>query len=152
MLICSICINNDVLCNACNKKLQNNEVTQAYIDVARFLHNSGFNDNFNIIESNDIIAIIANKDVSKIIGKNGRNVKKIEELTGKRIKILEKKDEKGTIENILGVSVLGLNVIYSDGEEKKKIKIDKRFASRINDDKKKLLFSITGKNYIISFE
>lgn len=133
--ICNVCLNSDILCMACKKRLDEGEVTQSDIEVSRIINEVG--KTFNplneveikkVIEGKSISVIICKKgDGARLVGKNGVMIKKLSKLVGKPIRIVEEsEDAKEFIENLIKpVPVLGMNVIYKPGKEILKIIIPK---------------------------
>ena len=106
----------------------------------------------NIVENDSMVVIIVEKGNSKpLIGKNGETVKNFQTLLNKRVKILESRDEKSMIEDMLMVPVIGMNIIYSN-DEKFKIRIQKIHRNRVHEDRIENLEKILGKKFLVSYE
>jgi transcription antitermination factor NusA-like protein len=155
MKICNFCARSDILCQACNKKLERGEITEMDVKLSRMLMQSGV-DFLDSVETEDTITLIVEKEhVKKAIGKMGRNVKKLEEIMNKRIKILEKtEDERKIIEDLLRVPVIGVNILYTsdDDEEKLRIRIEKTYQRRVRESSKETLKKLLGKTLDIVYE
>ena len=89
---------------------------------------------------------------SKIIGKGGRGVKKMEDALKRKVKILEVTDDrKKMAEDMLMVPVIGVNVLY-DGKEKLRLRVSRRYASRVSRGSLDSLSRIYGKDLDIVYE
>ena len=129
--ICNVCLNSDILCMACKKRLEKGEVTQSDIEVSRIINEVGKTfkplsevEIKKVIEGKNIKVIICKKgDGARLVGKNGVMIKKLSKLVGKPIRIVEESgDVKEFIENLIKpVPVVGMNVIYRPGKEVLKV-------------------------------
>lgn len=153
MKICGICLKNDFLCNACRKKIDSGQVSKGDVTVSRTLFKLDIFANFiRSIETKDCIIIVADKkDAAILIGRGGRNAKKIAQALGKNARIIEQvDDEKKMIENIISRPVLGINKIYGDGETYK-VRIENRFRKRVG-EMSPMVAKVIGKNVKFIFE
>ena len=153
MKICSVCLKNDILCNACSKKIASGQVTQVDVDISRAIHKLGIDADFiRSIDAGEYFVIITDKkDSAIIIGRGGRNVKRIGTMLGKNIRIIEdSKDEKLFIERAIGAQVLGINKFYGQ-KEVHKIRVEGRYKSRVA-PMESLVSKILGKNVKFVFE
>jgi transcription antitermination factor NusA-like protein len=153
MKICQVCINNDILCNACNSKLEKGTITKLDVFVSRALKKQDINADFeNVIEDTNIIIVLADKEnSSKLIGKGGMNAKKLEKHLGKKVRVIEKGDKKTMAEKILNAPVIGINVLYA-GEEKYRIRLDKSSKNRMKETMFKMLEKTLGKKIEVVYE
>ena len=151
MKICKICVNNDILCGACSAKLNRGEITELYVSVCRALRKSGIEADFEKAVENKDFVMIVSSDASKLIGRGGRNAKKIEELVGKKVRIIEKADKKAMAEKILSTPVIGVNVLYS-GDEKYRIRIQSIYRRKISQGMISVAEDILGKKVEVVYE
>ncbi len=132
MRICNVCLKNDFLCNACNKKVVSGHISKTDVDVSRAVYKLGIDADFlKSLVTDDYYVVVADKSNSGLlIGRGGRNAKRISTMLGKNLRIIEHtNDEKDLVENIIGVPVMGINKVYS-GKESYKIRVDPRFRKR----------------------
>lgn len=139
MKICKVCMESDMLCGACNRRLESGETKRIEVDLSRVLHKFGKEKGFSIdfvsaVENNGkVFAVVESRHVSKFIGPGGRNIKKVSETLGRQIKLLEKAEgsEKHVIEKLIGAPVIGINKVYSGGEFYK-VRIEKRYLKIVH--------------------
>jgi len=138
--------------------MERKELSKIDVAVSRALHAltkdvKNFDADFiKAIETDKIIIILVNKEhVGRVIGAGGKNVKKLTETLGKKVKVIEKASEKDMIEKLLNTQILALNKVYS-GKEKIRIRIEKRFEKQINKDLKLAIEKLIKKPVEIIFE
>jgi transcription antitermination factor NusA-like protein len=159
MSICKVCLQSDMLCNACAKKVDSGEIKKIGVDLARALFKiskeSGHDIEFlEAIEGKDrLFVIVESKYAGRFIGPGGRTIKKLSEIVGKQIKLLEKAEgsDKQVIEKILCVPVVGINKIYTTGGEALKVRIDAKYR-RNTETVVPLLGKIMNKKISVIFE
>ncbi len=138
MKICKVCLESDMLCSACNRKLENGNIKKVEVDLSRVLYKfgkeKGFVIDFVSALENDgkVFVVVESEHAAKFIGPGGRNIKKFSTMLGRQIKLLEKAEgnERHVIERMIGVPVLGINKIYS-GAESYKIRVEKRYTRAV---------------------
>ena len=133
--ICEICLKSDLLCPACQGKVERGEVTQTDIKILSLLHKESEKNKDlenieikKIVDCQDVILIICSKrEAAKIVGKGGFFVKKIQDIVNKPVRIVEESGSlREFIQNIiLPVPIIGLNTLYTAKGEKYKIIIPK---------------------------
>lgn len=138
--ICQVCLKNDILCNGCAEKVGNEEIKIDEINMFRRL-NELLKEQKNLkdveikrVIGNDVIMIITRKDdVSKLIGKEGRMVKKLSQELGKPIKIIEQStDVKDFVKDVFSsVTILGINIIYKPDGKMYKIRIKRNERTKL---------------------
>ena len=121
MKICRVCLQSDILCGACGKKLERGEISGIDVELSRALHSVNkekgtcvdFLQSFE--DSGRIFVVAESRHVAKFIGPGGRTIKKISNNLGRQIKLLEKAEgsDKHVIEKMIGAPVLGINKTYS---------------------------------------
>ena len=130
--ICEVCLRSDILCSACQDKLDKGIIDNKEIEVARYIYNlsekmksirdikiSG------IINSDALIIITGRGDAPKLVGKAGSVVKKIANRFKKSVRILEEvsKLEEFVEELIFPAPVNGINTLYRNNEEIIRIRV-----------------------------
>ena len=130
--ICEICLKSDILCSACQNKLETNKITKAEIDVSRFVYvlsdkvkSLGDIKIEKVIESNSLIIVAKKGDAAKLVGKGGSVVKALAKQFGKSIKIIEQSGNfKEFMINLLSpINITGINVLYTPSGEVYKIRV-----------------------------
>ncbi len=148
MKLCKICIKSDILCSGCSKKLERGEISKTDITVSRALAKMNLSADYMVtVEDAKTIIIVAGGDIGAIIGRGGKNTKQLSQVLGKEVRIIEKTGEKQMIEKILRSPIIGINILYSNGE---------RYRIRMHKTKQKvsaeLLSAVLGRKVEIVFE
>ena len=138
--ICKVCLKNDILCNGCAERVGNEEIKVDEIKMFRRLHEL-LKDQKNLKDveikravGNDVLMIITKKDdVPKLIGKEGRTVKKLSKELDRPVKIVEQStDIKDFVKDVFSsVPVLGINVVYKPEGKMYKIRIKDTERTRL---------------------
>jgi len=150
--ICKICLNNDILCQACNSRLEEGKITQLDVNISRILHNLGVGAEFVKAVNNGMIYILADKRNSRLlIGREGRTSKKLESELKAKVRIIENAEDRGVIERVLGTNIIGINILYSP-KETYRIRLQRVFRNRVKDEHVAAINSLLGKNYELIFE
>jgi predicted PilT family ATPase len=125
-------LKSDMLCSACNSKLQVGEITKADLAISRAIYSFRPDASFtSYIETKNFIIVLADKDnARKIIGKAGRNVKKMSEILKTHVKIVEIGPHTVMLEELLSVPVLAINKVYGNSESYR-VRIEKKFHKRV---------------------
>ena len=148
---CSICINSDILCSGCQKKVEIGLISKTDVEVSRALAKT-VNVRTDFVRAtehkNQLIIVCEKKDAKLIIGRGGKNVREASKILGKDVRVVEKSDEKKMLEDLLGTPVIGINIVYPD--EIRRIRIDKRFRKLRADSV--MLEKIMDSKYEIIFE
>lgn len=130
--ICEVCLKSDILCSACQGKMDKGLITSDEIDIARYIYNlSGKMKSIrdvkilSIINRNALIIITGRGDASRLVGKSGAVVKKIANKFKKSVRILEEVSnlEEFVEELIFPAPVNGINTLYRNNEEIIRIRI-----------------------------
>lgn len=153
MKLCEVCIKSDILCNACNQKIESGELTDLDIKITRAINITGTKADFSdVYENEEFVIIIADSEnYNKLIGKSGSNAKKISESLEKKIRIIEKSDEKTMAESLLNTPIIGINILYS-GKERYILRINKMYRKNVKRDMIGIIENIIGKKLEIIFE
>ena len=131
--ICSVCLSSDILCGGCAKKMEKGLISEMDIAVSRALFKAGLDAEFiKVIDDKKHTLLIADsKNSGLIIGRGGRNAKKISQIMGKDVRVIEQvNDEKKLMEKIMSAPVLGINKIYGKSELYK-VRMERRFKKRV---------------------
>ncbi len=153
MKICSVCLKNDFLCNACNKRIASGHVSKTDVEMSRALFKLGIDADFiRSLDAGDYYVVVADKKGSGVlIGKGGRNSRRLTTVLGKNLRVIENvSDEKNLIEKIVGAPVIGINKVYGT-KELYKVRVETRFRNRV-ESLSPLVSKIMDKNVKFVFE
>jgi transcription antitermination factor NusA-like protein len=133
--ICGICLNSDMLCMACKKKLDEGDISELDVKASRIVHEAAkrFRQLENItikkvLEGTNVMVMLCGSgDRSKIIGKEGVIINRLSKTIGKNVRVVEETpDFRKFVENLIyPVPLLGMNVVYSTEGEMLKVIISK---------------------------
>lgn len=135
--ICEVCLNSDMLCAACQNKLESGQISQIEINVSRFLFDLKEKirslEDVKIVRVLDVgsLLIIARiGDGARLVGKGGAVVKTLAKKFGKSIRIIEEaKDFKKFAESLISpISSCGINTLYTLEGEVYRVRI--RFSQK----------------------
>lgn len=150
--ICRICLNNDILCQACDSKLKAGKISLIEVDISRAINKLSIDADFAKAVYNGMVYILAEKKSARmLIGRGGRNSKQLETALKKKIRIIEKSEEKDVIEGVLGTGIIGINVLYTP-KEIYRIRVQKIFRNRVKNEHVRALNELLEKTYEIVFE
>lgn len=130
--ICEVCLKSDMLCSACQEKLETNKITQTEIDISRFIYALSSKVKSlqevtveKIIESNSIIIIAKKGDAAKLVGRGGSVVKALAKEFKKSVKIIEQNENfKEFMQGIVSPAVIqAINIVYTPNGELYRIRI-----------------------------
>jgi transcription antitermination factor NusA-like protein len=125
--ICEVCLKtDDILCPADEKKLQDGIISELDVKVARLLYRLIGDADMEFkkaVEAGDLIVIVVGEgDVPITIGKGGKNIKALMRELGKRIRVIEAVEVKGTddvkklaTDLLYPAGVFGVNIVYKPG-------------------------------------
>lgn len=164
--LCSICLeNDDILCNGCRAKLEDGDITQEEVELSRLLTDlAGRIENLQdvtikhaIPTSDALVIVTAEGDGPKVVGRNGRVVKKIAEHFDKSIRVVEDTgDPHKVVEKLLApVEHDGINTVYKPEGEEQKIVVDEQQSPRVpfsEDEFEDLVERLTDEKLHLSFE
>lgn len=164
--ICSFCAQTGMLCQSCQRKMDDGTITQDDVTLARELIK--LENQFpqlkeltllRIIHSPDFNILVVEKgNIPSLIGPKGRILKILENTINKRLRVIEKGSNYiKVIEDLLSpLRVLGINKIFlPTGETVQKVRIQRGKGIRIKyetEELEKLVYNITGKLVRFSFE
>ena len=165
MRLCNFCVKSGILCQKCQEKLRNGDVSEVYMKIAKVLikleekyasiQNVLLNNVYNV---DNIIALsVGNGDSSRLLALRGRILRDISKGIGKRIRVFE---ESGNVRKFLEdlfmpTKILAINTIWiPDGSTETRVVIPGRprrlFMSE--DVLKELAEKIRGMTLRITFE
>jgi transcription antitermination factor NusA-like protein len=153
MKICSVCLNSDLLCGGCSRKLEKRIITETDVNVSRAVFKLGFDAEFlRSVDSDKCIVLLADsRNSGLLIGRGGRNARRLSIMLGKDIRVIEQiNDERKLIEKIINTPVLGINKIYGKSELYK-VRLERRFKNRV-ENLVPLVSKVINKDVTIVFE
>ncbi|MHA1409320.1 MAG: hypothetical protein ACTSQY_03190 [Candidatus Odinarchaeia archaeon] len=164
--ICDFCAQTGMLCQSCQNKLTKGEITDSDIKIAKKLielenhYVSLKNVTLNtVIHTPEFDILVVNKgDIPQLIGPKGKILKTLENVIGKKLRVIEKNSNYiKIIEDLLSpMRVLGVNKIFlPTGETVQKVRIKKVRGVKIpmsEEDLEKLIYDITNQTVRLSFE
>jgi transcription antitermination factor NusA-like protein len=130
--LCEICLKSDVLCHACQEKLDKGLITKDEVEVVKYIYKlsdkmKSIRDVkiFKVSNSNALIIITGRGDAPKLVGKSGAVVKKIAQKFKRQIRIMEEASTiKGFVEELIfPTTINGINTLYRGDEEILRIRV-----------------------------
>lgn len=163
--ICNVCLKSDVLCSQCSEKLENDEITELDIKVARKLKELS-NDHGSLRDSkiektfdaeNVVVIVTGPGDGAKVVGRSGEIVKKVADEVGKPIRVVENNEnDRDVINGLLSPGEIeSVNTVFKPEGQSKKIVVDEQFEDKINmtrEELQEVIQEITGTDYELAFE
>lgn len=159
--ICGICLNSNMLCMACKKKLDEGTISELEVKVSRAVYEVA--KKFRHLENITINKVIDGKvmavmvcgsgDRSKMIGREGMIINRLSKAIGRNVRVVEEtSDFRAFVQNLLyPVPLLGMNIIYNaEGEMLKIIIPEKRNLSLSEASFKEVISLVFGKSVMIS--
>ena len=138
--ICSVCLNNNILCNACAEKVGKNEIKIDEIEMYRRLNKLLGEQRIlkdieikRIVGTSTLLIITGKNNAARLIGKDGKVVKKLVKDLGKQVRVVEQPTELKDFVNdvFFTVPILGINVVYNSQGELYRIRIPKSERTRL---------------------
>jgi transcription antitermination factor NusA-like protein len=138
--ICSVCLTNNILCNACAEKVGKNEIKIDEIEMYRLLNKLLGDQRIlkdieikRIVGSNTLLIVTSKNDAARLIGKEGKVVKKLVKELGKPVRVVEQPTELKDFVNdvFFTIPILGINVVYKPQGEVYRIRIPKSERTRL---------------------
>jgi len=132
--ICSVCLKNNLLCNACAEKVGENEIKideiKIYRRLNRLLKNQKTLKDIEIkraVGKTMLLIVTKKNDAARLIGKEGRVVKKLAKGLDRSVRIVEQPPQLKDFVNdvFFTVPILGINVVYSPEGELYRIRVPK---------------------------
>ena len=138
--ICSVCLKNELLCNACAEKVGKEEIKIDEIETYRYL-NKLLKDQKTLrdieikraVGSNMLLIVTKKNDAAKLIGKEGRVVKKLSKELGRLVRVVEQPSKLKDFVNdvFFTVPILGINIIYRPNGELYRIRVPKSERTKL---------------------
>lgn len=163
--ICNVCLKSDVLCSACEEKLENDEITEKDIEISRILKE--LSEEYGSLRDSEIkqvfnaekvvVIVTAEGDGAKVVGRQGEIVKELASEIDKSIRVVEAAEEdREVIKGLLSpAEIESINTVFLPEGERKKIVVDEEYEGKINlsnEDFEEILEEVTGTQYQLSFE
>lgn len=164
--LCSICLeNDDILCNGCRSKVDDGELTQVDVDLSRLLYD--LSDRIGTLEdvtvketietANAVVILTAEGDGPKVVGRDGRVVKKIADRFDKSIRVVE---DTGEVEEVVDkllspAEYQGIRTVYKPDGEERKVTVDEDYKPRVpftKEEFRDLVEDMTGERIVLSYE
>lgn len=127
-----------MLCGACSRKVESGQVKPVEIELSRALNKINKEKSFDtdflyaIEDGSRLFVIVESRHAGRFIGPGGRNIKELSKILGRQVKLLEKAEgsDKHVIEKLIGVPILGINKLYSNGESYK-VRVERRYMKSV---------------------
>jgi len=120
--VCQVCLKNEILCNGCAEKMGQAEIKIDEINMFRQLNKIlGSQKSLENVEirravgKRNLIVVTRKDDISKLVGKDGSNVKKLAKELEVPIRIVVESDDiKNFVTEVLfTVPIMGINILYT---------------------------------------
>ena len=134
--ICDICAKTGVMCNACDAKLRNKEISDLDIEISKIIYDLG-NGEFSFDRSfdmGDFVVLMTNKrEVGKIIGKNATNLRELSSKLGKKVRIIGTGNLEDVVYDFVApAQILGINTVFkTDGSTSRRVIINKKDENKL---------------------
>ncbi|RLF80177.1 transcription elongation factor NusA [Thermococci archaeon] len=164
--ICEVCLKTeDILCPADEKKLQDGVISELDVKISRMLYKLLGDADVEFkkaVEAGDLVVIMVGEgNVPLVIGKGGKNIKLLMRELGKRVRVIEGLEIKGTDEIkklatdlLYPASVFGVNVVYAPSGQYYKVLVIRRDQQKLparHETLEDILSKIVGLDVKISF-
>ena len=144
--VCREDIKHGKLCKICEAKLKAGQITETDFELMKAiekLENKKFLIATEIVrtfELEGILLVFARGNVGALIGKEGKNVKQLEQELVKKIRIIELgKEKKEVIQQVLGrANLLAVNKVFKPESEELKAIVDSRDRQKIEPQKERI--------------
>jgi len=133
-------LKNELLCNACAEKVGKEEIKIDEIETYRYL-NKLLKDQKTLrdieikraVGSNMLLIVTKKNDAAKLIGKEGRVVKKLSKELGRLVRVVEQPSKLKDFVNdvFFTVPILGINIIYRPNGELYRIRVPKSERTKL---------------------
>jgi len=132
--ICDRCAKSSVLCGSCESKLAAGRINVFDVEASRALTGIlGDEADFtHAIDTEDQVIIVA-KDVGRIIGKGGANIRALSERLGKKVKVIGQDSLKEMAQALIAPArIVGINTLLRPGGGRGyRIRVEKEDKSRL---------------------
>ncbi len=138
--LCSACLNSEFLCNGCNTKIENGELTKKAVEIIRYMHE--LSEQFAALRDvtvKDILSypeatilIVRPEDVARVIGKKGRTISQIASYAQKPVKVVSNTSIQDTAQSLVHpAEVKRVSTVFFPESTKKRITITAADADKI---------------------
>lgn len=163
--ICGVCLKSEILCNGCQRKIDTGELPVEAVEVSRMLYE--LSKSITSLENVEIKDMIGNEDVfiiitkegdaPKVVGRNGKIVKKIANIVDKPVRVLGDSDSIEDVSRnlIAPLDIESINTVFTPEGETKKVIVDKEKKNRVPISKslfKEVVKDLTNVEVELSFE
>ncbi len=161
--VCELCAKSGEMCKPCNKLVAEGKISKLDATISHALY--AINEKRNIsgagfvrsVELDHLIVIFTDTDPGILIGKGGAVSKELTVILGKKIRIAQSSaDPKRSIEDIIApVPLLGINKMYSSGNEYLKVRLPRGYERTLPLDPgslQKLSTALLGMQTTVVFE
>ena len=160
--ICQVCLNSEILCPACQEKVDTGKVSVRELEVIRKIN--ALSDKIKgidkasikgIYETDSLPAIICPRgEALKLMGKGAGNIRKLSKDIGKTVRIIEEStDKRSFLQNLIyPVPILSLNLVFSPDGEKYKVTVPNRSLPIQIKSFTEVASQILGKPIVIEFQ
>ncbi|HHI00348.1 MAG: KH domain-containing protein [Thermococcus sp.] len=164
--ICEVCLKTeDILCPADEKKLQEGVISELDVKISRMLYKLLGDADVEFkkaVEAGDLVVIMVGEgNVPIVIGKGGKNIKLLMRELGKRVRVIEGREIKGTddlkklaTDLLYPAGVFGVNVVYAPGGQYYKVLVIRRDKQKLPERQEileNILSKIAGTDVKIAF-
>lgn len=164
--ICEVCLKTeDILCPADEKKLQEGLISELDVKISRMLYKLLGDADIEFkkaVEAGDLVVIMVGEgNVPLVIGKGGKNIKLLMRELGKRVRVIEGREIKGTddlkklaTDLLYPAGVFGVNVVYAPQGQYYKVLVIRRDKQKLPERQEileNILSKIAGTDVKISF-
>ncbi|EHR79210.1 transcription elongation factor NusA [Thermococcus litoralis DSM 5473] len=164
--ICEVCLKTeDILCPADEKKLQEGLISELDVKISRMLYKLLGDADVEFkkaVEAGDLVVIMVGEgNVPLVIGKGGKNIKLLMRELGKRVRVIEGREIKGTddlkklaTDLLYPAGVFGVNVVYAPQGQYYKVLVIRRDKQKLPERQEileNILSKIAGTDVKISF-
>lgn len=136
--ICDICAKTGLLCNSCETKLKNEEISDLDVKISKVIYGLGKDIGFKrAINTDDFVIILTNKgDIGKIFGVGGENMKVLESELGKPIRVVSAESTEELVHNFVSpANIISMSRLFkTDGSVVKKVTINKKDLDKLRTD------------------
>ncbi|MDD5147906.1 MAG: KH domain-containing protein [Candidatus ainarchaeum sp.] len=149
------------LCRICEAKLKANIINENDVAIWKEIVKLGEKsfldlDFLNSFELNGMLVIVCRGNIGALIGRQGKNIRDLEQKLGKKIRIVEKTgDAKETAQALLGfVKIAAVNRVFRPDSEELKIIISRNDERRLKEKEalEKILSKILGSKTTVEFQ
>ncbi|MBN3036853.1 MAG: KH domain-containing protein [Candidatus Diapherotrites archaeon] len=160
--ICEECIEKGELCGECEQKKNKGEVTELDISLARLLRRMEMKDlvknpSFEkTVDLDDMIIVVTNARVGNLVGKGGRIVRVLKKELGKKVRVINGKDFKSSMQDLVSPARLtSVNTVFSQDGEYFKVILPSGEARKLTASKESIENAgkaLSGKQVVLEFE